>query len=549
MIDRSPAADTPITASAENSATGEATNTADRSHGGLPPLPVAAALGAATPIAMPAASAPSDIAADEESPSGEVWQFLPSWLVSVVVHLAAVLVLALVTTWTVVRDNRPATLLVTTDGLGPSDTEEALETEPLADISELEEADPLKPAPLAELPAADLTAGPIVPLLPGGELQPTGSAIDSDRLLAGVGENGLAMRLDGSLRRALLASGGGTAQSEEAVMRALHWLAEHQEYDGSWTFQHQKHPKCHGQCGNPGYTPGKIAATSLALLPFLGTGQTQYEGTYKHNVDLGLKFLVRSIKQQGQIGSLWEPNGTMYGHGLASIALCEAYGMTHDQSLREPAQAVINYIVEAQDKIGGGWRYHPQTPGDTSVVGWQLMALKSAQMAYLRVPPVTLRKTEYFLDSVQGDRGAVYGYQRPDARRPPTTAIGLLCRMYLGWDHDSKPLERGVHILGTIGPSTAKTAMRNNMYYNYYATQVMHHWGGYPWERWNAVMREYLIETQSTAGHEKGSWYFDGADHGSGAGGRLYCTAMGAMILEVYYRHMPLYREQSLNVK
>ena len=57
-------------------------------------------------------------------------------------------------------------------------------------------------------------------------------------------------------------------------------------------------------------------------------------------------------------------------------------------------------------------------------------------MAYLRVPPATMRKAGYFLDYVQSDRGAVYGYQRPESRRPATTAIGLLCRMYLGWKHD-----------------------------------------------------------------------------------------------------------------
>jgi hypothetical protein len=167
-------------------------------------------------------------------------------------------------------------------------------------------------------------------------------------------------------------------------------------------------------------------------------------------------------------------------------------------------------------------------------------------MAYLRVSEDTLRKTGYFLDSVQAQGGAVYGYQGPDAQRPTTTAIGLLCRMYLGWGREMRPLDRGVQILGTLGPSTDKSGMRNNMYFNYYATQVMHHWGGTPWERWNVVMRDYLVRSQSTHGHELGSWYFDGADPGAGAGGRLYCTALAAMILEVYYRHMPLYRQQAV---
>ncbi len=355
------------------------------------------------------------------------------------------------------------------------------------------------------------------------------------------------MRLDDNLRQTLLKSGGGTPESEEAVRRALAWLAEHQAYDGSWSFQHQKSPHCRGQCGDPGYVSGNIAATGLALLPFLGAGQTEHQGPHKRNIELGLKYLVRTIKHQGELGSLWDPHGTMYGHGLASIALCEAYGMTHDPWLREPAQSVVNFICEAQDPRGGGWRYQPQVPGDTSVVGWQLMALKSAQMAYLHVPKITYHRAGYFLDSVQDRNGAVYGYQQPDTRRPATSAIGLLCRMYLGWTRDTRPLKQGVHQLSILGPSIDTSTMANNMYYNYYATQVMHHYGGAMWHEWNEVMRQYLITTQARHGHEEGSWYFDGADQGSGAGGRLYCTAMAAMILEVYYRHMPLYREQSVD--
>ncbi len=342
-------------------------------------------------------------------------------------------------------------------------------------------------------------------------------------------------------------AGGGTRESEYAVEMALHWLAEHQNYDGSWSFNHTLNPKCHGACGNPGFTPGKIAATAIALLPFLGTGQTHLEGQYRRNVDLGLHFLVRSMQTQGKLGSLWEPGGQMYGHGMASIVLCEAYGMTHDRFLKEPAQKAINFIAEAQDPRGGGWRYRPGDPGDTSVVGWQLMALKSAEMAYLHVPPGTMRKAGYFLDSVQSDGGATYGYQNPDRRRPATTAIGLLCRMYLGWEHDNEALQRGVQILDVLGPSTASTRMSNNMYYNYYATQVMHHFGGSYWKRWNEVMRDYLVHSQDTVGHERGSWFLDGSDNGAPAGGRLYCTAMAAMTLEVYYRHMPLYRDQSVH--
>ncbi len=493
----------------------------------------------------------------------DIWVQVPSWLTSTAVHLSIVIVLALLTTTKYVM--APLNdVSVSADGTGTSGDGD-LEGELMQSTAGLDQSADraLSPPELGDLAASGPLAEMIGSVQPdlanpefalkgiGGEAAPGGvpgggSGGDAG---GGIGDglgNSLELRLSGPHREGLLRSGGGTPESEKAVAMALHWLAEHQNYDGSWTFAHQKSPKCHGSCRDPGYAPGKIAATSLALLPFLGTGQTHKEGQYRRTIDLGLKFLVRSMELDGKLGSLFEPGGQMYGHGLAAIVLCEAYGMTHDVTLQAPAQASINFIVEAQDPLGGGWRYMPRQPGDTSVVGWQLMALKSAQLAYLRVPPMTMRKADYFLDHVQGDRGATYGYTGPELRRPSTSAIGLLCRMYLGWKRDMQPLERGVQILGTLGPSTNNTDNKNNMYYNYYATQVMHHWGGYPWQRWNEVMREYLIKSQTTRGHETGSWFLDGTDHGTPAGGRLYCTAMAAMTLEVYYRYMPLYRPQSI---
>jgi hypothetical protein len=521
-----------------------------------PPLPIAAAAdsalaGAISPLPQGAVevTAQGDQPNESSDPPEDWWLLLPSWLSSMVVHLALVLLLALLT-FTGSGSGGLDDLVVSVDHDSPTGSVEELESILMQSTDELEDT--------ARPPAPDLTESPKVATLAGaiGLVRPETPKGDTDVAPPGGaaaaesagGGNALELRLDEALRAQLVRDGGGTEDSEKAVKRALQWLAEHQNYDGSWTFEHQKSPKCHGACNDPGFTPGKIAATALALLPFLGTGQTQLEGPYKRNIDLGLRFLVRSTHRQGDLGSLYEQGGQMYGHGLAAIVLCEAYGMTHDPMLADTAQAVVNFIAEAQDPDGGGWRYLPRQPGDTSVVGWQLMALKSAQMAYLRVPPGTMRKAGYFLDRVQTDRGAVYGYQGPERGRPATTAIGLLCRMYLGWTHDQPALARGVQILSALGPSTDKSRVRNNMYYNYYATQVMHHFGGSDWKRWNEVMREYLIETQSTKGHETGSWFFEGHDHGSPAGGRLYCTAMAAMTLEVYYRYMPLYRPQSTEV-
>jgi hypothetical protein len=220
------------------------------------------------------------------------------------------------------------------------------------------------------------------------------------------------------------------------------------------------------------------------------------------------------------------------------MTLCEAYAMTQDQNLEPYAQEAVNFICAAQHQRGG-WRYVPGQPGDTTVTGWQLMALKSARLGRLYVPSHVTDLVGEYLDSVQDGGGAFYGYTGPQ-RSPGPTSVGLLLRMYLGWRRDDKRLARGVTYLAAQGPS------RTDMYFNYYATQVLHHFEGQQWTRWNTRMRDFLVETQATAGHEAGSWFFPDR-HGT-MGGRLYTTAMCIMILEVYYRHMPLYGSQAVEV-
>jgi hypothetical protein len=387
-------------------------------------------------------------------------------------------------------------------------------------------------------PAMDVDSAPIaVELSDFGE-----QTAPKNDLMATIGSftgTGVAGRGEAA-RGALVRAAGGNDASEAAVAAALEWFANHQLPDGGWNYDHRIGP-CNSRCGNGGtLTDCRTGATAQALLPFLGAGQTHKTGKYKKNVEAGLYFLTQQMKvkpQMGlQCGDLAQGGGTMYSHGMASIVLCEAYAMTHDKGLMMPAQLSLNHIVYAQDPVGGGWRYGPRTPGDTSVVGWQLMALKSGHMAYLVVPPATIVGANKFLDSVMSDY-AYYGYTDP-GRGQATTAIGMLCRMYLGWKKDHPGIEKGIQYLSQTGPSAG------NMYYNYYATQCMRHYEGEMWDKWNVKMRDQLVNSQEKAGHLKGSWVMKG-DHGAERGGRLYCTSMATMILEVYYRHMPIYGKQA----
>ena len=237
----------------------------------------------------------------------------------------------------------------------------------------------------------------------------------------------------------------------------------------------------------------------------------------------------------------------MYSHGLVSIVFCEAYAMTKDPELVKYAQGSLWYIEYAQDPVGGGWRYRPREPGDTSAVGWQLMALKSGKISGLNINPRTYKLAEKFLDGVSTSGGAFYGYASPPSGTPANacTAVGLLCRMYMGWDKNVPALADGMARLSERGPSN-KSGQSVDMYYNYYATQAMKHFGGRQWKDWNTEMRDFLVKTQEKEGNKAGSWHFD-SGHASSKGGRLYSTSLACMTLEVYYRYLPLYGDRASN--
>ncbi len=481
----------------------------------------------------------------------------PSWLVSLILHVLLILILAAIT-----LDPVSTAMNVLSAALG-DDAEQLeefeLEKPTLDDSAEELESSLAPPAPTFDSSQAltQVTA----PEVSQFEVTDADRMLDtlSDNLMterilpsAAIGQLSLA-QMSSSLngrtgvgKSEMLERYGGTAASEKAVAMALKWLAEHQASDGGWTFSHT-HVCRNRQCPDQGdMQEARNGATALALLPFLGAGQTHMDGEYQQTVRRGLAFLIQRMKVTSggsPVGSWWEPGGRMYSHGLAAITMCEAYAMTEDADLLQPAQLGINYLVYAQDPNGGGWRYKPREPGDTSVVGWCLMALKSGKMGHLVVPQKSFQKAEYFLDYVMSNEGANYGYSSPSKKaRSATSAVGVLCRMYMGGKKEDKIIRNGVKYLDSQGPNLG------NLYYSYYATQVMRHNGGPAWERWNRRMRDPLIKLQVQDGHAAGSWYTGTGGH-TRHGGRLMATSLATMMLEVYYRHMPLYTEQSATME
>lgn len=516
-------------------------------------------------VSPPAAPAPAlprpDASAPEPARGTSLRRQMPAWAISVLVHVIAVLVLALFVTE---PPRKPPVVAIVASTAEPDEAFEDLAIE-IPEETPVETTDPVADVDMTTdvvvenvqtvSDASDVEAAPLAVDLAdfGAATAPTADLLATIGAAGGVGASGLGGRKNA---RKMAMAGGGGADTEEAVDRALKWLAAHQLPDGSWTTDFNDCPSCQGQCRNSGHSKCDAGGvTALGLLPFLGRGYTHVEGPYRKEVQAGLKYLADRVATNAG-GAYRSPDKGGYSQGLATIALCEAYGMTGDPALEKPAQMALDFVQAAQDPAYGGWSYAPRGPGYMSVTGFNVMALKSGQMAGLTLSSEALSKVSGYLDMMEYTHsgrvqyrysaaqvsGAWGGHpESPDSIGAKSVSnVATLCRMYLGWKRDHPIIRQNVERIMETGPNVGTP------YFNYYATQVVHHFGGEAWQAWNARMKEILLKTQATQGHEAGSWYFvhtraSDEEIGTAHAGRLYCTALATMMLEVYYRHMPIY--------
>lgn len=340
-------------------------------------------------------------------------------------------------------------------------------------------------------------------------------------------------------RAAALAMGGGNGMTEAAVQAALQWLAANQNEDGRWDCSRHgggRETKTLGHDRGGAGGEADTAVTGLAVLAFLGAGHTHRDGKHAATVRRGLEFLARSQAADGNLAGNAELFARMYCHGMATLALGEAYGMTGDPGLRPFLERALGYTVRSQHPVSGGWRYQPGDEGDTSQLGWQLMSLYSAELAGLPIPATARAGMIRFLNTVTtGPQRGLASYRPRTGPSRTMTAEAFVCRTFLGWKQDEPAIREAVAYLLQETPQAGPF----NEYYWYYATLALFHIQGPAWEAWNGALQDRLLATQETGGTLAGSWPTDTV--WGGYGGRVYTTAMNALCLEVYYRHLPVY--------
>ena len=355
------------------------------------------------------------------------------------------------------------------------------------------------------------------------------------------------------------------------VLDGLKWLARHQETDGRWSGA-SFDAACRGpeRCSGTGAASHDVGITGLALLAFLGAGYTPSVRSaetifqdpftpgrtirFDNAVKNGLRWLLDHQDGEGCFGP--QSGEFMYDHSIAALALAEATWLCLTPLYREPAQRGIDFLVKAQNP-GMAWRYSVR-PGDndTSVTGWCVMALKSAELSGLKFDRGAFDGARSWLQRVTNSQGVV-GYESPGDKgsvipgvndrwesHPSMTAVGLLTRIFI--DRKKEPWMKvaASQIVKDL-PVWDPAHRTVDYYYWYYAALALHQFdapNGPAWKAFHGAMEKALIPHQEREKSRcaQGSWD-PSVDKWGSVGGRVYAAAINVLTLEVYYRYQNVF--------
>ncbi|OHB69399.1 MAG: hypothetical protein A2W23_01505 [Planctomycetes bacterium RBG_16_43_13] len=351
--------------------------------------------------------------------------------------------------------------------------------------------------------------------------------------------------------------------TEKEIQSALDWLSRHQEKDGHWSAGSFQMQCVDSICSGEGPLEFDAAVSGLALLAFLGAGYTSTDEPIKKAVEW-------LISQQGIDGCIGRVGGKyIYNHAIATFALAEAYKKAKDVRCEKPLGKAIKYLIDAQNN-NMAWRYSYR-PGDndTSVTGWCTLALKSGELAGVKVPPkcyggalswikmVTDENNNYRVGYTAKGTGkvAVRGVNDSWADHDALTAIGMVVRMLIERKKDAKALKGGAERLtGSYTTNILTGSYTKNIpkwynddpngkqidYYNWFwGTLALYRYDGSSgeyWQKWSIALKDALAPHQEKEGCLAGSWSPE-VDRWGFEGGRVYATAINTLTLEIYYGH------------
>lgn len=437
--------------------------------------------------------------------------------------------------------------------------------EPVLDTGDPEFEQPPEPTPYAPEPqVAPPAPGPQTPVVskPAQAAGSLGGGQPHESKNEKTTGSGLFQNRKGEQKQAALQKHGGGEATENAVNLGLEYLAGAQGADGSWNPNR-------GYDAPPEWSkrnhPYRASLTALCVLPFLAAGHSTKEGKYAPNVRRAVSWLTRRQNTDGSIFD-GDDNIRMYTHTVATLALCEAYGLSRDEQIGKNAERAVRFLERSQS-AEGGWDYAgwvsdagpASRRNDLSISGWAVLALKSAKAVGLRVNARTWSNLADLYHRHSLPDGHTYYADRDHGQIAATrtgigmVGVGLTCRTVLDairfenrnfaaeklllrdlpdWEKFNEP---------SSGPQQPNFHTFYGWYYGTLGLFLKNNGEGPAWQTWNTALKEALLPRQVLKGERKGSW--PAADSWIGPiMGDLYSTACAVLCLEVYYRYNPLHQ-------
>lgn len=288
-----------------------------------------------------------------------------------------------------------------------------------------------------------------------------------------------------------------------------------------------------GQNAGVGAFSNNAAVTALTGLAFMQAGNLPGRGKYGKEVQTCMDYILASCQRSGLIAS--DTNqGPMYGHGFATLFLGEIYGMTGNEEVKEKLQRAVQLLQKTQN-AEGGWRYQPAPyDADISVTICEVMALRAARDAGIKVEKDVMDKAIAYVRRCQNpDGGFNYQAQGGSGSLFPRSCAGV-CALYYAGVFEGDELVNGLKYIKQFTPGRGGGGFggRNEGHYyygQYYAVQANFLAGGEWWASWYPAIREELISTQQRGGE----WTGDVSEE--------YATAMALIILQMPNRYLPVY--------
>jgi len=316
-----------------------------------------------------------------------------------------------------------------------------------------------------------------------------------------------------------LRENGGKPAYDKKVVKALDWLTEQQNEDGSWG---NGHP---------------VAMTGFAILAYSGHCETVDSPKYGKAIINGINYLVGYGRENdGYLGK--KGSHLPYEHGIATYALAEAYSINKNAKAKykkiTPALSnAVPIIIEGQTK-GGGWLYsfgHGGT-GDLSISGWNIQALKAAKLTGRKYTGIdkAMKNAREYISAASAPNGLYkYRIRDNDNGRLSLTGVGVLCARMLG-----KPMANEDESFKAILAQKPRQFRAADLYALYYHSQACFQKGGKVWDEYNDSYQALIADSQEA----DGSWAVAGG-HKAGGDEKIYHTCLCTLMMEVYYRYLP----------